>query len=98
MRNMTRAEWKDLQVALLAVPLRCRTASWKKAMDFVEAVAAGKNALAPEIDVENVRWVPGCVLCGNPIRIDQDYVFSALTSTYKHYDCHYQEPYREPGS
>lgn len=87
MRNLTKVEWKELQVALLSVPVRQRTKAWQKASDFIERVLADTNGLAVSLEPDSIHYVPECDLCRQAISIDEDFVFKAITGTYRHYDC-----------
>jgi len=87
MRNMTKVEWKELQAALLSVPIHQRTKVWKKAWDFIERVLSDTNGLAVELEPGSIHYVPECDLCHQAISIDEDFVFKAITATYRHYDC-----------
>jgi hypothetical protein len=92
MEGLTKVEWKDIQVALLSVPIRHRTKAWKKASDFVNTVISKPNALAIPLSPDGFHYVPECDLCHKPISLDEDHVHKALTSTYRHYDCFHLAP------
>ena len=87
MKNLTKNEWKELQVALLSVPIRQRTKAWRKAFDFVTRVLSDTNGLAVSIRPDSIHYVPECDLCHKAISIDDDFVFRATMGSYRHYDC-----------
>lgn len=89
-QSLSKVKWGELKEVLLHVPIRARTAAWRVSMDFVEQVLAGLNNLAPTVNVQTMRYSVPCSICGELIKIDEDYVFHALTAAYVHYDCHHR--------
>lgn len=89
-QSLTKLKWGELKEVLLHVPIRARTAVWRASMDFVEAVLNGRNNLAPTVDLKTMRFSVECELCGDLIKIDEDYVYHGIRAKYVHYDCHHR--------
>jgi hypothetical protein len=87
---LTKVKWAELKAILLHVPTKARSAAWRDSMEFVEQILAGRNNLAPTTDARTMRYSVDCNLCGELIKIDEDYVFHSLTAKYVHYDCHHK--------
>lgn len=86
-RDLTKIDWKEVQTALLSVPLKHRNSGWKKLSALVEEVLKGPNSRSVQIDPVDLRYAPCCDLCHKPIELGHDFVFKAVTGTYRHYDC-----------
>lgn len=89
-QGLTKVKWGELKEVLLHVPIRARSAAWREAMEFVDHVLAGKNNITPNCDARTMRYSVACDNCGELIKIDEDFVFHALTAKYVHYDCHHR--------
>lgn len=89
-KALTRSQWANLKEVLLHVEIKTRNLAWKEAMDLVEQILAGRNNLAPEIDLKNDCFAVECGLCHKPIGIEEDFVRKGTTAAYIHYDCHHR--------
>ena len=89
-QGLSKVKWGELKEILLHVPIRARTAAWRESMEFVDAVLAGRNNLAPTSDLRTMKYSVPCDICSVLIGIDEDYVFHALSAKYVHYDCHHK--------
>lgn len=89
-QGLTKVKWGELKEVLLHVPIRARSAAWREAMEFVDYVLAGKNNLTPPSDARTMRYSVACGICGELIKLDEDFVFHALSAKYVHYDCHHR--------
>jgi hypothetical protein len=88
MRNMTKLQWSQLQMAMLSVPLKHRTEVWKMSMEWIESILKDKVAQIPDLEPDSLHYVPKCCLCNGAIALDHDLVFHAASGTFSHYDCH----------
>jgi hypothetical protein len=89
-KGLTKGKWADLKEVLLHVPIKARNLAWKDAMDLVEHILRGRNNLAPNLDMKELKFSVECNICKELIAVDEDYVRHALTGTYVHYDCHHR--------
>lgn len=89
-RSLTKLKWAELKEVLLHVPIKARTAVWRESMDFVDKILAGRNNLSPTVDLKTMQYSVACDLCKEIIRVEDDYVFHALTAKFVHYDCHHK--------
>jgi len=88
MVEMTKAEWSEVFAVLGSVPRRFRTEAWGKAVSMVKTILDGKNNIAPAVQEGALQFSVKCETCKRFIKLDEDYVYKAVTGTYTHYDCH----------
>jgi len=88
MPSLTKEEWSRVLKGLFLVPVKKRGEDWKRAVAFLGAILEGKNELARRLSVEGVYYAVKCSLCGNQIRLDEDFVFRFREGVYNHYDCY----------
>jgi hypothetical protein len=89
-QGLTKVKWAELKEILLHVPIKARSAAWRESMEFVDQILAGKNNITPNCDARTMRYSVECGICRELIKLDEDYVFHALTASYVHYDCHHR--------
>jgi hypothetical protein len=89
-QSPTKVKWAELKEVLLHVPIRARSAAWRESMEFVDQILAGRNNIAPTVDAKTMAYSVECRHCNEIIKIDEDYVFHAISGKYEHYDCHHK--------